>query len=104
VPDDRGVEQIARLGSTNVAQIFNLAEKGSLMPGKDADIVVLDPHQPWTLTGEMLYSKCGWSLYCGQSMSAKVVCTYLRGEVVQQNGQIIGEARGKQIKRTVDKH
>ena len=102
VPDDRSVEQIARLGSTNVARIFGLAEKGSLMPGKDADIVVLDTHQPWTLTQEMLYSKCGWSLYCGQRMLAKVACTYLRGEAVQQDGQIIGEPRGKQVKRTAD--
>jgi len=100
IPDDRSVQQIAELGSTNVAHIFGLASKGSLMPGKDADIVVLDTHQSWTLTQDMLYSKCGWSLYCGDRMLAKPVATYLRGELVQQNGQIIGKPRGQQIKRS----
>ncbi len=40
------------------------------MPGKDADIVVFDTDQTWTLTADMLYSKCGWSLYTGETMLA----------------------------------
>src|SRR5579859_753202 len=91
LPVERIVQRIAQLGSTNVAQAFGLADKGSLTPGKDADVVVLDTDHPWTLTEDMLFSKCGWSLAAGLRFLAKPVCTYLRGEVVQQDGQIVGQ-------------
>ncbi|MHB8629698.1 MAG: dihydroorotase [Aggregatilineales bacterium] len=100
-PVDRIVQHIAQLGSANVAEIFGLTSKGSLMPGKDADIVVFDTDQTWTLTADMLYSKCGWSLYSGETMLAKPICTYLRGELVQRDGQIVGNPRGQRIQRAI---
>jgi dihydroorotase len=97
---DHIVKHIAELGSTNVAKLFNLAEKGSLMPGKDADIVVLDTSREWTLKEESLYSKCGWSVYVGQKVCAMPTATYLRGELAQKDGNIYGAPRGKQIRRS----
>ena len=98
---DRIVQLIAQLGSANVAEIFGLDAKGALLPDKDADVVVLDTEQTWTLTADMLYSKCGWSLYTGQMMLAKPIATYLRGELVQQNGQIIASPHGQRIIRAL---
>jgi dihydroorotase-like cyclic amidohydrolase len=60
---------------------------------------VFDPTQEWTLTDDMLYSKCGWSVHVGAHALGKATHTYLRGELVQQNGTITGIPRGKQIRR-----
>ena len=100
MPINKIVQTIAQLGSTNVAQIFGLADKGSLTPGKDADIVVLDPDHPWVITDDALYTKCGWSLAVGETVLAKPMYTYLRGELVQHDGQIIGKPKGRQVRRT----
>jgi dihydroorotase (multifunctional complex type) len=99
---DQIVKHVAELGSTNVAKLFNLTEKGSLMPGKDADIVVLDTSREWTLTEESLYSKCGWSVYAGETVCAMPTSTYLRGTLVQKDGKITEPPRGKQIRRTAN--
>jgi dihydroorotase len=100
-PLDAMIEQVARLGSTNVARIFGLSnQKGSLAPGLDADFVILDTAQTWTLQESDLYSKCGWSAFTGRTATCRVVATYLRGERVydQENG-IIGAARGRRLFR-----
>ena len=103
MPLDRVVGAMARLSSQNVAEIFGLANKGALMPGKDADIAVFDANNTWTLTDDLLYSKCGWSVHVGAQALGKATHTYLRGELVQQNGEITGTPRGKQVRRSESK-
>lgn len=100
-PLDEIIQAITRLGGTNVAHIFGIADrKGSLEVGKDADFTVLDTNQMWTIQESDLFSKCGWSAYTGRTATCKVVATYLRGEKVYEDGKIIGEPRGKLLRRS----
>lgn len=94
-----------RVTSTNAAKIFGLyPKKGTLLPGSDADIVLIDPQREHTLTARALHSACGWSPYEGMSVRASIALTMLRGEVIAREGTFCG-AHGYgqflQRKRTV---
>lgn len=97
---DSILEQIARIGSTNLARIFGIgAQKGSLAPGKDADFVVLDPNARWTFAESDVLSKCGWSAFAGRDLTCKVVGTWLRGQKVYDGIQPVGIPHGKRLFR-----
>lgn len=73
---------IACLASYNPAKIFQFTTKGEIKPGKDADLVVLDIDNLWTVKKEDLFSKCGWSAYVGEKLIGFPVATFLRGELI----------------------
>ena len=97
---DRGldIDAVARLLSTNPARRFGLTGKGSLAPGADGDITVIDPDQKWTVDEAELHSNAGWSPYHGYTTSARVTLTVSRGEVVWDGSSLQGSAgRGRLV-------
>jgi allantoinase len=91
--------RIAELTSWNPAQRFGLKAKGDIAPGFDADIVLVDPNFSWTIHAKESESTQGYTPFEGLEMTAKVVTTLLRGEVVYDNGKVIGEPRGQYLRR-----
>ncbi len=86
------------LTSAAPARIFNIDKKGSLAPGSDADIVLVDLDRPWTITNEAVESKIGWTPYHGRSGTGSVVRTLVRGTDVYANGEVTGlPGHGKQV-------
>ncbi|MFQ5826090.1 MAG: dihydroorotase family protein [Dehalococcoidia bacterium] len=80
-------ELLAKITSENVARVFGLyPRKGVLSPGSDADIVVVDPNQEWVLTAETLHSASDFSIYQGMKVKGRAVKTYVRGQLVAENG------------------
>ena len=69
--------------------------KGSLLPGADADLVLVDPTATWTLTDADVLSKAGWTPYDGRSVTGRAVRTYQRGTLIAQDGAPVGEPRGE---------
>ncbi|MEO7125703.1 MAG: dihydroorotase family protein, partial [Nakamurella sp.] len=55
--------------------------KGSLTPGKDADVIVFDPSRPGTIDGSALHSNAGWSPYDGFAHTGVVTHTFSRGRL-----------------------
>ena len=88
---------LAKYWSQNPAKIFGFTTTGSLEVGKDADLVVLDTNQTWTVEKADLFSKCGWSAYEGMELTGRPIATFLRGDLVYKNGKILGEPHGKWI-------
>ena len=76
--------------SANVARIFNLPGKGALIPGHDADFIIVTP-QPFTVTRESLLTRHPISPYIGLQSDYRIAATYLRGE------KITSKTRGKFI-------
>jgi dihydroorotase-like cyclic amidohydrolase len=66
--------------------------KGVLVPGSDADLVVVDMNAEHTLTDEGLYTKVGWTPYLGWKVKGVVELTMLRGTVIAQHRQVVGSA------------
>lgn len=89
---------IARLLSQNPAQRFGLAQKGCIALGYDADIVLLDLGQSYTLTEANLYTRHKLSPYLGQSFKGVVQRTLVRGRWVYAQGQFNPEARGRLVR------
>ncbi|GAC1346358.1 MAG: dihydroorotase [Ktedonobacteraceae bacterium] len=97
---EEGLMRIAQLTSQNIATIFDFARKGGLAVGKDADIVVVDTAEKWNVKKADLFTKNRWSAYEGMELIGRPVATFLRGELVYQDGKIRGNAQGQRIARS----
>ena len=74
------------------AQIFNIfPRKGQIAVGADADLVVVDMDKEWTVTHEEMYSKTKYTPYDGFKLKGKPVMTIVMGEVVMEDGKIVGK-------------
>ncbi|MDR1619317.1 MAG: dihydroorotase [Clostridiales bacterium] len=73
-------------------------QKGALLVGADADIVIVDMNRSYTFHQEELHSRTKLSPYDGWKLRGKAVQTILRGRTVAKDGQIIGKPGGKFIK------
>ena len=88
------------LCSANPAKIFGCAQKGSLMPGKDADIVVYDPDKYLTISVKNMHSDYDHTIWEGRKVHGYPIQTYVRGRLVYDNGRFVGEpGYGQFIKR-----
>jgi dihydroorotase (multifunctional complex type) len=63
--------------------------KGSLEPGADADIVLVDPHARWTVRDADVLSRAGWSPYAGRTLTGRAVRTYVRGTLAASAGEVL---------------
>lgn len=80
-------QDVARVYSENPAKIHGLwPRKGSLLPGADADFVLVDPRATWTLSNDRVFSKAGWTPYDGRQVTGRPVATWLRGVQVAADG------------------
>jgi dihydroorotase len=86
------LEQLVTLMSHNPAKRFSVKDRGYLRKGYKADLVIVRPNAPWTLTTEDIQSKCGWSPLEGQMFNWKVEQTICNGVTVYANGAIVPNA------------
>jgi allantoinase len=104
---DRGVvarglalERLAALVAAAPARRFGLAPaKGALAVGADADMVVLDPRQDWTVQRDDLLDRHRLSPFTGLALRGRVVRTILRGRTVAAGGAVVGEPAGRVLRR-----
>ncbi|ELY56313.1 D-hydantoinase [Natronococcus amylolyticus DSM 10524] len=81
---------LVRLMCTNPAQTFGLRKKGTLEPGTDADIVLFDPDEKYTISAQDNASVADYTIYEDREVSGKVKRTYLRGKLIASEDEIIG--------------
>lgn len=83
---------VARMTAATPARIFGLyPKKGALLPGSDADLVIVDLDREWTLTAEQLLSRNQHSVYEGYRFQGAVSRTILRGKTIYEGGRITAE-------------
>ncbi|WP_114578265.1 dihydroorotase family protein [Saliphagus sp. LR7] len=87
---------------TNPARTFGLEGKGTLEPGTDADVVLFDPEETYTIDPADNHSVSEFSIYEGRELQGKVTKTFVRGELVAADGEIVGEpGHGEFVSREV---
>ena len=78
--------------STNPARIFGLyPQKGSLLPGADADIVVFDSNKRVNVTQTLFHEQVDYTHYEGFELMGYPVLTVFRGKVIAENGTFLGK-------------
>src|ERR1700761_5215397 len=94
VHDALGAAELVRLVSEGPARRFGLwPRKGSLAPGADADLLVLDPEDGWEIDPARLVTAAGWSPYRGRRVSGRVIAAYSRGRLVWDGERVLAEPR-----------
>jgi len=85
--------QFVALTSTNAAKIFGLyPQKGALLPGSDADIVIWDPARELTYGVEFAQHRTDYNLYEGWPLKGFPEKVFLRGRLIADEGKWQGEA------------
>ncbi len=79
------IERLAQVASENPARIFGLyPRKGAILPGADADLVVIDLKRRAKVTKDLLHTATPWSIYEGWDVTGWPVMTLVRGNVVME--------------------
>ena len=88
---DQGVlsiERLVELMCHNPARLFEVRQRGFLREGYQADIVLVRPDTGWTVTKDLIQSKCGWSPMEGHMYLWRVERTLCNGHTVYQQGRV----------------
>lgn len=95
------IEKLVTHLTKGPAETFGVyPQKGTLLPGSDADLVVVDLSGEKSVCPQQLLSRSDFSLYEGRTLRGWPLFTVKGGQVVVENGQYVETAgRGKCLKR-----
>jgi dihydroorotase (multifunctional complex type) len=89
-------EDVAKVYAEVPARTYGLwPRKGRIAPGADADLVLVDPGARHTMRNETVISKAGWTPYHGRAGTGRVIRTYLRGQLIAEEGKPTGLRLGR---------
>jgi dihydroorotase (multifunctional complex type) len=85
------VNELVRLMSEKPAEIFHLNDRGSLREGCIADVVVVDINREFIIDASRFHSKAKFSPFDGSKVKGKPVKTFVNGQLVMDEGEIVGK-------------
>jgi len=89
-PGRISILDLVRVLAEHPARTFHLfPRKGILAPGADADLVVFDPGEAWTIRGAELHSAVGWTPYEGMRVRGRVRQAFVRGRAAYEDGAVV---------------
>ena len=98
---DQGVltiERLVQLMCHHPADLFQVENRGYLREGYKADLILVRPHVPWTLTPNRIQSRCNWSPLEGHTFHWRVERTFCNGFPIYNRGHVTDEKfRGQAV-------
>ena len=91
------LERMVELMCHNPARLFGVEQRGFLRKGYRADMVIVRPRSPWTVTKDVIQSKCGWSPMEGHEYQWRVERTLCNGKTVFADGCVNTDVLGEEI-------
>ncbi len=88
-------EQVVEKMCHAPAKLFGVKDRGFIREGYFADLVLVNPNKPYTISSNNILYKCGWSPLDGQTLSTSIHITILNGKVVFHNGEVVGQPSGQ---------
>ena len=96
-------ERFVELCCEAPARIFGMPQKGSIAPGKDADILLWDPQANYTITAATQSMATDYSMFEGWQVRGNARHVFSRGEQVVEDGKWIGTVgRGRFLQRVAN--
>lgn len=94
------LERWVEVCCTNPAQWMGLTQKGRLVPGYDADVVIFDPNQERQIISDSLHEAIDYSIYEGWTVRGWARTVLQRGRVIVERGEFVGKGgHGRFVKR-----
>jgi dihydroorotase len=91
------IEKIVEKMCHNPAKIFKIEKRGFIKPGYYADLVLVNPSQPWSVKKENILYKCGWSPFEGTNFKSGITHTFVNGQLVYENSKVKEIKAGKRM-------
>ena len=82
------IERLVELMCHRPADLFQVRNRGYLREGYQADIVIVRPNAAWTVTKDVIQSKCGWSPMENHTFLWRVEQTLCNGHTVYKDGVV----------------
>lgn len=92
------LERLVDLTSTGPARIYNIAGKGRIAVGYDADVTLVDLKARRTIRREWMATKSGWTPFEGKEVQGWPKATIVRGRVVMRDDQLLGSPIGEPVR------
>ncbi|MGH3510077.1 MAG: allantoinase AllB, partial [Nocardioidaceae bacterium] len=90
-----GLAEVVRWMSAAPASLAGLTHKGAIEVGRDADLVVFAPDEPFVVDPSRLYQRNPLTPYAGRELSGVVRSVWSRGQQVVRAGRVTGEPVGR---------
>jgi dihydroorotase len=91
------IEKVVEKMAHNPAILFNIKERGYIREGYFADLVLVNPNLPQTVTKTNLLYKCGWSPFEGYTFSNSINSTFVNGHLAYHQGQFDESQKGARL-------
>lgn len=90
------IEQVVHWMCDAPARVWDIVNKGRIVPGYDADLVLVDLNKTATILNEQQETKSRWSPWHGVSLTGWPVRTWVMGQEVFRDGRIDDSIRGQE--------
>lgn len=97
---DQGIitlHEVVEKMAHNPAILYKVKERGFIREGYHADLVLLSPNAPHTVTTEEIESKCAWSPFEGHTFRWDITHTWVNGHAVYANGKFDDSVKGERM-------
>ena len=88
------LERLVKVTSENVAERFSIKNRGRIAEGYYADLAIVNPLKPHTVTESDIKSKCAWSPFLGHTFACSVEHTIISGNLVIENQKQVSDIPG----------
>ena len=91
------IERMVELMCHHPARLFEVRDRGYIREGAKADLVIVRPQTSWTVTKDVIQSKCKWSPMEGHTYHWQVEKTFCNGHLIYNKGEFDNSSRGEEI-------
>ena len=91
------LEKIVEKMAHNPAILFDVEKRGYIKEGYYADLIIADLNNPWTVTKDNIFYKCGWSPFEGTTFKSRITHTFVNGTLCYHNFKILDVKAGKRL-------
>ena len=90
-------ETVAEKTAHNPARIFNILDRGFIREGYWADLTLVDPDCPHTVSSDNILYKCGWSPFENIRFKSSITTTLVSGQLAFAEGRMFDTVCGQRL-------